>query len=288
MRTPAIVVGTDGADSGRAAVLWAAREAERRHLPLRIVHVLDFDWNDARYDFGGDHAERARELAETITATAARTVRTVAPAADTETEIQFGHPVARLLAASDGADLLVLGNRGRGGFAGLLLGSVSQRVATHAHCPVVVVRGRADAVHGPVAVGVDDSDTTEQVLETAFTAAGRRTGLVVIRSYPTPYYPDVPAALVVTSDLEAAENARLTELLAPWRAKYPNVPVETRLSPNSAAATLVDVSHRAQLIVVGSRGHGVIAGTLLGSTGLQLLHHADCPVELVRSRKDAR
>ena len=132
----------------------------------------------------------------------------------------------------------MVGSRGRGGFASLLLGSVSQRVATHAPCPVVVVRGREDVADGPVAVGVDDS--------------------------------------------AAAEHARLEELLSPWRLKFPEVPVEVLVSHDSPAAVLNGVSHGAQLVIVGSRGHGTVAGALLGSAGLQLLHHADCPVWIAR------
>jgi nucleotide-binding universal stress UspA family protein len=73
-------------------------------------------------------------------------------------------------------------------------------------------------------------------------------------------------------------------VLAPWREKYPDVPLEVLLTHHGIAGELVAASRRAQLVVVGSRGHGVIAGTMLGSTGLQLLHHADCPVHIVRAK----
>jgi nucleotide-binding universal stress UspA family protein len=94
----------------------------------------------------------------------------------------------------------------------------------------------------------------------------------------------VRAADVDTPDQDAAERVRFDEQLAPWRAKYPDVTVGTVLTHDSAAAALVAASRTAQLLVVGSRGHGVVAGTLLGSVGLQLLNHADCPVYVVRQR----
>jgi nucleotide-binding universal stress UspA family protein len=77
---------------------------------------------------------------------------------------------------------------------------------------------------------------------------------------------------------QAEEDRAVTEQVAPWRDKYPQVAVETVAAQGSAGRVLVGASHTAQLVVVGSRGHGGLAGTLLGSVGLQLVHHADCPV----------
>ena len=289
MRKPAIVVAVDGTDQSRMAARWAAHEAERTDRPLLIIHVLDWDWAASRYDFGGGQFETARRFAEDITRRAAGEARAAAPKVRVETDVQIGSPVAQLINGSEYADLLVLGHRGDGGFAGLALGSVSQRVAAHAHCPVVVARGRSAAETGPVAVGVDDADSADQVLEAAFTAArDRGTFLVAIRSYlpviPL-YWGANPPATVHIPEQDDAERARLTEKLAPWQAKFPDVAVEALVSHDGAAAVLAGVSRSAQLVVVGSRGRGVIAGTVLGSTGLQLLHHAQCPVLIVRPYK---
>jgi nucleotide-binding universal stress UspA family protein len=199
-------------------------------------------------------------------------------------QVPVGHVVSSLLDQSRKAGLLVLGDGGRGGFAGLLLGRVSRRLAAHAHCPIVVVRGHTEAA-GPVAAGVDDSATAGAVLETAFAAAADRgTSLVAVRSYePAPALPlgRIPVEEVGTPEQDDAERDRLTGQLAPWRAKFPNVPVETLVSRDSAEIVLAELSHGTQLVVVGSHGHGVIAGRLLG-TGLRLLQHADCPVLIVR------
>jgi len=289
MRTKEILVGTDGTAASQAAVRWAAREAQHRGLPLRIVHAFDWHWEAARYDAGTEYIDVARQLADAVVATARVQAEAVAPTVRVELDTLIGNPAPLLLAVAAEADteLLVVGSRGRGGFASLLLGSVSQRVATHAPCPVVVVRGRGDAADGPVAVGVDDSPAADQVLATAFeAAASRAAALAVIRTYlpPTPLWMgDVPAVEVDTPQEDAAEHERLEKLLAPWRQKYPTVSVETMVSHDSPAAVLVGVSHGAQLVVVGSRGHGTIAGVLLGSVGAQLLPHADCPVLIARS-----
>ena len=153
MRTPNIVVGTDGSDASRAAVRWAAREAERRGVPLRIVHAFDWEWHAARYNIGGEFLEIARQQADALTQATADEAGAVAPGVPIETDALMGNPVPRLLDIAAEADLLVVGNRGRGGFTSLLLGSVSQRLALHAPSPVVVVRGHGEA--GPVAAGVD-------------------------------------------------------------------------------------------------------------------------------------
>jgi len=288
MNTRAIVVGTDGTDSSTAAVRWAAREAHRRRQPLRVIHAYEADWAEARYAAGSEYYDIIRSAAETVAADAVDQARAAAPQVKVVGQAIIGQPVASLLEQAERADLIVLGCRGRGGFSGLLLGSVSQRVATHASSAAVVVRGDADPPAGSVAVGVDDAPNAVHVLETAFVeAAGRDAALVVVRSHlpVLPHWPaDVLAQETATQEQDEAELARLKDQLAPWRGKYPDVPVKIVLTHDSAASALVDASKHAQIVVVGSRGRGLLAGALLGSTGLQLLHHAHCPVYLDRQR----
>ncbi|MFI1996648.1 universal stress protein [Actinoplanes sp. NPDC020271] len=277
MRTPTVVVAADGTDASRSAITWAAEEAHRRGQPLRVTTVMDWDWSTARHGYAGELFETERQHADGLVNTLARRAREAVPGLEVETDVLIGNPAAQLIIDSENADLMVLGSRGHGGFAGLRVGSVSQRVATHAHCPVAVIRETAVSGDRPVVAGVDDSPAAEGVLETAFTAAHQRdTGLVLIRSF-------LPPPGVRSPELDAEEHARFTEQVAPWRAKFPDVRVETLLAHDGVAGVLVGVSHSAQLVIVGSRGHGVIAGTLLGSAGLQLLHHAECPVLIVRS-----
>lgn len=276
MRTSTIVVGTDGTASSEAAVRWAAAEAARREVPLRIVHA---------YDAEHDHSGLERQFAQAALDAAIRQARKVAPAVRIEERAPAGDPVHGLLGA--GADaLIVLGNRGRGGFASLLLGSVSQRVATHASGPVVIVRGRTEVAGGPVVAGVDDSAAADGVLAAAFDAAASQgCSLAVVRTYapPTPLWVgDIPVVDGEAPVVDAARQRDLEALVAPWRDKYPQVDAEVAVSPDGPAAVLVALSHSARLVVVGSRGHGTLAGTLLGSTGLQLLHHAGCPVLIER------
>jgi len=124
-----------------------------------------------------------------------------------------GHAAVQLLAAAGDAELIVLGSRGRGGFAGLLLGSVSQRVATHAPCRVVVIRGRGDVPEGAVVAGVDDSPAADLVLETAFDQAAARGGTLTVMRAFLPVLPrwlaSVAAAEVETPEQDAVERARI-------------------------------------------------------------------------------
>jgi nucleotide-binding universal stress UspA family protein len=289
MSTRPVIVGTDGTEHSKAAVIRAAREAQRRGRPLRIAHVFEWDWEEYRYSIGNEYIDVSRHLAEAVVNNAYRLAHEVAPRIAIETDTLIGHTAARLLDIADQAELMVLGQRGRGGFAGLRLGSVSQRVATHAPCPVLVIRGHED-LDGPAVAGIDDSPAADNVLETAFdTAAAHETALLVVRSYlpPTPLWlENVRPSDVETPEQDATELARVEEQLAPWHAKYPNVAMEILLTHDAAASALVSASHSAQLVVVGSRGRGAVRGALLGSAGLQLLHHAECPVLIARPQTE--
>ena len=270
--TKNIVVGTDGSASGTAAVRWAAREAVREDAVLRIVHAFEGSM--------GLSPDVARKLAEAVTLSAAQEAIGVR----VEQDPVLGDAAPLLIDAGMDAALVVVGSRGRGGFAGLHLGSVSQRVAMHAPSNVVVVRGRTQPDVGPVVVGVDEAGHTDEALRAAFIQAHAHSAeLVAVRTY----LPIIPAwyGMVYTVDvlgMDATEQSDVERLLAPWRQKFPDVPVTIRIAHGSPAAVLTDLSRTARLVVVGSRGRGTVTGTLLGSTGLQLLHHAECPVLIAR------
>ena len=287
METNEIVVGTDGSGWSTAAVRWAAREAHHRGAPLRIVLAYEWHWQSARYGGADELRERADRRAEQTINGAVAEAQSVAPDVALIPDTSYGEAAPALLTAAQNASLVVLGNRGRGGFGSLMLGSVSQRVATHAPCPVVVVRGQRDAVGGPVAVGADGSAASNEAIGAAFQAAADRgVPLIAVRAYQPPSPPwgeEVEPIVLDTKERDIAEHEGLAATLAPWREKFPQVNVEELVAHGSAARVLVGVSHTAQLVVVGTRGHGSFAGTLLGSVGLQLLHHAECPVLINRT-----
>jgi nucleotide-binding universal stress UspA family protein len=146
---PLIVVGYDGSTHGHAALRWAVDEARLRHARLRVVHAWQLVYVEG-YPYTGPLADPdgAGTSAKQMVADAVADA-TAGAEADIEVEqvVLCGTPASALLEHSKDADLLVVGSRGHGGFAGLLLGSVSNQVTHHATCPVVVVRTESGGTH---------------------------------------------------------------------------------------------------------------------------------------------
>lgn len=285
MKRREIVVGVDGSPASQAALQWAAKEAAGRGCDLRVIHAYDWHVIGARAPIGGPLADDARARAEKLVASAVADAKALAPQIAVGGEAVLGSPGHSLVAASPDAELVVVGSRGRGGFASLLLGSVSQQVATHAAGPVVVVRGRPDPV-GPIVVGVDGSDASDQALGMAFEEAKiRDCGIVAIRVYtmPTAWGSDIPPFVEDYEERRKVELEALLDDLASWKDKYAEVAIEAVVLDGHPAGVMTGLSSTAQLIVAGTRGHGGFAGLLLGSVSLQLLHHADCPVLIIRA-----
>lgn len=275
MNAQRIVVGYDGSDEARKAVDWAAAEAERTRAQLQIVHGYHVAWPGIYYDVTAELIETAERTGERLVADAVARVRERHDGIDVIGTAVHAPGAATLLDLTEtAASLLVVGSRGASGVSNLLLGSVSQQVATHSRTPVAVVRGHSDAVSGPVVVGVDGSASAEVALRLAFEAAeARGAEVVAVRAYVPP-----SPVLVPRDAAEAAERAALASSLDGWRERYPGVKVEALVIAGRAAKVLIGASHTAQLVVVGSRGHGGFTGLLLGSVGQQLIHHAECPV----------
>lgn len=280
-----VVVGVDGSPDACRAVRWAAAEAVRRGAPLHVVHA----WVWPLYKVplgpapGAPPGAGLQAQADRVLADAAAEAGATAPGLQVETSLVTGDAASRLIAASREASLLVLGNRGLGGFAGLLLGSVGLSAVSHASCPVVIVRGRPDPT-GPVLVGVDGPQGSQHTIETGFAAARRlSTGVLALHCFVVP--PRHEATTSYRDHLVAAEEdarAIVDQELAGARARYPDVPVQVRLGDGPAARELVVASEVASLVVVGSRGSGGFAALALGTTSHALVHHADCPVMVSR------
>ncbi|NUT91556.1 MAG: universal stress protein, partial [Saccharothrix sp.] len=165
------MVGVDGSTSATDAVRWAAAEAARLGAPLTIVHACLLV--PARVPdpiaVPREYHEAVLEQGRQWLAAAEEEARRVAPEPAVTTELASGDAAEVMVGRSASARLVVLGSRGLGGFTGLLVGSIAVALATHGHCPVVVVRGTAAA--GPVVVGADGSPTSDAALAFAFEAA---------------------------------------------------------------------------------------------------------------------
>ncbi|MFE7896236.1 universal stress protein [Streptomyces sp. NPDC057424] len=285
-----VVVGVDGSASGLTAVEVAAREARLRGVELRVVHA--FLWPAMHPPPGpsplGPPAGGVRNTVERLVAEAVERARTTEPEVPVSHAVVTGEPLTVLEAQSRAAQLVVVGSRGRGGFAGLLTGSTAVHLATHGRCPVLVVReeGRAD---GPVVVGVDGSAAGEKAVDFAFAeAALHGTGLVAVhawttRSAPKPAARDAPVRHTSRpAGLSQGEEPLPAEVPAGHRERYPDVSVRQETVHGGAREVLIEASRSARLMVVGARGRGGFAGLLLGSVSQALLHHAHCPVTVVR------
>jgi len=289
-----VVVGVDGSGSAYRAVEWAAAEAARRGAELRLVRAFSWTTSERPVRDGGRVAQYRDELlkfARSQVARAARIAADVRPEVETTTQVAVGAPIEVLGSEARRAQLLVLGDRGLGGLAGLLLGSVAVGLAAHGACPVVIVRGERGAAgneESPVVVGIDDSSISEAALAFAFDAAAARgVGLVVVHAWSPTAIDDALAPVMDWDAATAEEDALLAERLAGWEQKHPEVAVRRTVVRNGAVRSLVAASREAQLVVVGSRGRGNATGLLLGSVSHGVLHASHCPVAIVRPGTDS-
>ncbi|MGW5740481.1 universal stress protein [Amycolatopsis sp. NPDC003861] len=292
---PRITVGVDGSAGSTAAVAWAAKLASRRRLQLKIVHGLQVA---GLYYGGGMTGIGAATLFEAVQKDGERAVadaRALAASVDKDlvivTDLPNDPPVPMLIDESRHARMLVVGRTGTGGFADMLIGGTAASVAAHAHCPVAVVRGHHDSTAGPVAVGIDGSPNSEQAIGVAFEEASLRgVPLVAVHAWNDITYEDTRGTariLTQPESLEEGEDRLLTERLAGWPEKYPDVEIRRVLVRDRPRHALLEISAQAQLVVVGSRGRGGFTGMLLGSTSQALVQHAQCPVLVVRPEKKA-
>jgi nucleotide-binding universal stress UspA family protein len=275
-----VLVGVDGSDCGWQALDWAAAEAAARQTALRVVHVLT-GWPTP---VPAEVRAVAEKAAQATVDTAVDRARRAAPDVSVHGRRVSGEPVAQLLQLAADAEQVVVGSRGRGGFAALLLGSVGADVAAHAKSSVVVVRGTLPA-DGPVIVGVDGSTRGEAALEYAFAHAARRDLPVRAVHVYQPYYPGIGPypGVPVDAEMVREDAEQLTrETVGRWAAKYPDVPLESRVISGGTAHHLIEESETGSLLVVGSRGHGGFAGLLLGSVSQAVVRHAHCPVAIAR------
>ncbi|EXG82455.1 universal stress protein [Cryptosporangium arvum] len=257
-----IVVGVSPTDSANDVVAWGAREAQLRGRRLRLVHAHEFA-------HGGTAAPATARLAYRDAAEWMRAQRAYAarllPGGELEATVLDGNWVEVLLHQASDAEMLVVGSGDEWRTDGLATARAVQLVA-HADVPVIVVRGGGQpaAAAGRVVVGCGEGDQPDVLLAAAFDEADRRgVDLLVVRSRISA---DVP---------------READVLAGWRAKYPQVVAGLRVCHESPAAALIEASQAAGLVIVGSRGAGGFPGLRLGSVTDAVLRHAVCPVLVV-------
>ncbi|MEU1571311.1 universal stress protein [Streptomyces collinus] len=284
---PVLTVGLDGSPESLAAARWAADEAEKRKLTLRLLHAWPLLAPEpARVPSEVDQNYWAKRLVHTAKA-----------------ELQARHPglsvIGSLVAddaenalvqAASESEALVLGSRGLESVASYFLGDVSMPVVARAQRPVVLVRadtreeGPVPAPGSRVVVALKLRDSSESLLDFAFhTAAARGVPLLAVHGRSVPLHARVPWGVDhdVTEEMKRDAQKHLSMALRPWREKYPQVDVADSILLASPAKAVVQAAEGAVLLLVGRRGHRPGLAPHLGPVAQAAIHHGRCPVAVV-------
>jgi nucleotide-binding universal stress UspA family protein len=293
---PRLVVGVDGSPGSRAALVWAFADAARRRAGLTVVAAFPVEvyWADPHL-LDDRHVAAVRADTEARLKVLVDEVRVDPAAGASDVDVTLvvvpGPAAPTLVQAAAGADLLVVGSRGRSAVRSTLLGSVALHCATHARCPVVVVHAQLDTspTRPRVVVGLDPSAESRAALDRAIGEAALRAGEVVaVAAYsPQSYWSDayevvVPPVEQLREDVLRGGRQMVAAALAEAGAQAP--PVHLEAVEGAAGEALVRYAEGADLLVVGAHGRSALAGILLGSVALHCVLHARCPV-LVHRRE---
>jgi nucleotide-binding universal stress UspA family protein len=281
-----VIVGVDGSERNASAIRWATVEAARSGRPLVLILAVEHEPSIPHFSAAA-HEPVAKGVFETVEQQiqAAEMNLTVAKRAVT------GQPDDVLVEAARHGEITVLGRRGRGTFARLIVGSTSIAVAGRALGPVVIVPDQwavAAPHHRPIVVGIDVEEPDRIALEFAYArAATLGVDLVAVHANEAPWVYDPLLALEATEDRIANRKKLMFEALRPQAKAYPQVTCRLEVREEHPAQAVVDEAARAgtQLVVLGARRQRRMSGFPLGSVTRAVLHHAGCPVAVVRARE---
>jgi nucleotide-binding universal stress UspA family protein len=289
-----IVVGVDGSPSSMVAVEWAARDAELRNVPLKVVHVVapivaTEGWSESSADYAQFQEDQARQIIEQAHKVAAEAA-SPGRAPQVTSEVLHAPVVPTMADLSEQADMVVVGCRGQGAVARALLGSVSSGLVHNAHCPVAVVHDEdpltARSPQAPVVVGIDGSPTSELATEIAFDEAARRdVELVAVHAWSDMgplEFGSMNWAPIEWRNIKDQEEEVLAERLCGRLDRYPDVVVRKVVVCDRPAPRLLEQAETAQLVVLGSHGRGGFPGMLLGSVSSAVANSAQIPVIIAR------
>ncbi|TMR92421.1 universal stress protein [Nonomuraea basaltis] len=263
-----VVVGYEDSPSALEALRWGAAEASDRKLPLTVCHA----WEWPYHEWPGEliPLELVRRPARRLVKSAAAWVMRRYPELPVNTLTDRGSPAALLVDLSKEAELIVVGTRGYGALGGIVAGSVSGHVIARAACPMIVVRGDAEA-RGTreVVVGFDGSRSSMAALGFAAGEAARLAAPL--------------KALIADpgKDTRIQAEGLAWEELVLWRRRFHDLQTSVELADQPARQALLEAAWKARLLVIGARGLGEVRGLLLGSVSQAMVHQAPCPVAVV-------
>jgi len=274
-----IVVGVDRSDNAARAAAWAAREAVDRGASLQLVHALHLPGASAMvYEPPGFTATQ-RETGAKLLQRHAAALRELHPDLTVTTELSELDAPETLVALSSGAELVVVGTRGHGGFAGMLLGSVSLKLATHAHSPAVVVRGEDPvAPVQEIVLGVEPNEVQAPIRFAFESAAKLGIPVRAVRAWQA--HPGF-GGHADSTERENRESDEVDALLQDFRREYPDVAVSRSITHGNAVPVLIEAARGSRLLVVGAHRHHGPLSVGAGYVVHGLLSHAPTPVAVV-------
>ncbi|MFC5381592.1 universal stress protein [Aquipuribacter nitratireducens] len=283
-----VVVGVDGSPESYRALDWAAAYARDTDRDLRLVHAYGGGAAALRLELAAQgaevgHTREAQQVLETATGYARSLVGDRVDGA-----LHLGGAAGALREESRSAAVVVVGSRDHGGLTGLLLGAVGVPLSAHAACPVVVVRGRErqePKPDAPVVVGLDGSGESGAAVGFAMAEAQRLgSPLTAVLAWDELWIgaPELADPVPDKPSLQEAAVRMVSETIAGWTERYPDVRVTRVVERGHPAPVLLREAQGARLVVVGSRGRGGFGGLLLGSTSQTLLHRSPTTVAVVR------
>lgn len=296
-----IVVGYDASPEAELAIDWAVGRAKLTGSKLHVLNVLQVEPAPGLSGLGyipADYSPDDLDIAKL-----AGVQRAIDELGKDDVVVSWspGNPAWQLVEASGDASLIVVGSRGRGALAAGLLGSTAYAVAAHSECPVVVVRGHHNGEHAPapgpnhpIVVGVEDADTSRELLVAAGDLAAESGALLrIVRASQLPTFGDWAAAFRPSrGDVDNAIVEHDTDILNACveliRRNHADLKIEAIHETGDPSAVLVSKAKSASMIVVGSRGRGGFRGLLLGSVSHAVIQLAECPVYVIRSASPAK
>ncbi|ALO92375.1 stress-inducible protein [Streptomyces hygroscopicus subsp. limoneus] len=283
----AVTVGLDGSPESLAAARWAADEAERRKLTLRLLHAWPLLAPEpTRIPAEVDQNYWAKRLVHTARAE----LEARHPGLSIVGNLAADDAEHALLQAASDSEMIVLGSRGLEPVASYFLGDISMPVVARAERPVVLVRaenlpkGPPPTPAGNVVVGLKLHGSCDDLLDFAFgTAAARHVPLRVVHGHAVPLHAQVPWGVDhdITEEIGQDAHKQLSKALGPWREKFPLVDVTDSITLESPAKAVVRAAEGAGLLVVGRRRHHRAPAPRLGPVTHAAIHHARCPVAVV-------